>query len=851
MIISTISIIPFSAFALNASGTCGMNATYTFDSTKGVLTISGTGAMTDYAYASASPFYDVEGIKSIVVEEGITSIGDHAFHNVKKATSIKLPFSLTNIGTDSFYDCDSLKSICIPRGLAAMEAGAFYGCDALEDVAILSGLTAIPDHAFTSCANLKTIAIPQSVTSVGDYAFYGTALSKIYYQGAEANFNAITVKGANNGKFTSAAKQYYSGYCGENVRYMVTNSQTKLILSGTGATFSFDSYDPDYYSYRDTITSVEVESGVTGISAFTFYDLPKLITAILGNKVETIGGFAFKDDSALTTVSIPASVTSIADCAFDNCNNLATVNYSGTRAQWGAISIAGNNAPLSSATINCSDGIIGTVSGKCGTMVNYSITYTATTGSLSIYGTGAMTDYGRGESPFYQNSAITSVSFGPLISKIGSCAFEDCTGLTSVTIPAHIKTIGDHAFLACSGLESVELASGVQTVGFYAFSSCDNLKSVVLPNTVTTIGGGAFRSNNKLESINIPDSVTSIGDYAFFDDSKLTISASCKHPLMAGVVSENGVKWTKVHTMSPVAEVKASCLTGGNNAYYHCTACDKYFKDEAGKTETTPNAEKTAALGHDFKATVTKPTCTEGGYTTYDCTRCLYSYTDDYTDPAHTPGEPEITSFVPATYDKDGSYEEVVYCSVCGEELSRNPVTIDKLQKTSISKAKVTGIKNKTYTGKALTQKITVKLGEKTLVKNTDYKISYSKNKSVGTATVKITGIGAYEGTLTKTFKINPKGTTVTKATSPKSKQIKVTWKKQTTQTTGYQIQYAKNSSFSNAKKKTVSKNKTTTKTLTKLTSKKKYYVRIRTYKTVNGKKYYSSWSKAKSCKVK
>ena len=850
MIISTISIIPFSALA--SSGSCGENATYTLDS-NGVLTISGTGAMTNYPYASASLFDENDNIKSIIIEEGITSIGDYTFYWDKNLTSVKLPNSLQSIGKDAFNKCESLKSIYIPHRVNEIKSSAFWGCAALQSVAIVSELETIPDHIFTNCANLTTIAIPKTVSSVGDYAFYGCSkLSTIYYQGAEADFNAITVTGSNNGQFKAAGVNYYSGYCGENVKYYLANSKTKLVVSGTGAMDDFSSFDPGYYPYRDTITSIEVGSGITDIRAFAFYDLTKAQSAAIGSGAEIIGEKAFKNCSALASISLPASVKTIGNNAFENCSSLATVNYSGKRAQWGAISIGGNNAPLSSATINCSDGIIGTVSGKCGTMVNYSITYTATTGSLNIFGSGAMADYERGKSPFYKNSAITSVSFGPMISKIGNSAFEDCTGLTSVTITGHIKTIGEHAFLACSGLESVELASGVQTVGFYAFSSCDNLKSVVLPNTVTTIDGGAFRDCKKLESLNIPDSVTSIGSYAFFNDSKLTISAKCTNSLMAGVVSENGVKWAKVHTMSPVAEVKASCLTGGNNAYYHCTACDKYFKDEAGKTETTPNAEKTAALGHDFKATVTKPTCTEGGYTTYDCTRCLYSYEGDYTDPAHTPGEPEILSFVPATYDKDGYYTSIVSCTVCGAELDRQEdVLIPKLEKTDLAAAEVTGIKDKTYTGKNTSQSITVKLNGKILVKGEDYKVSYKNCAKVGKATLTITGINAYSGKITKTYKINPKSTTVSKATSPKSKQIKVTWKKQTTQTTGYQLQYSTSSKFKSAKTVTVKKNKTTSTTIKKLKGKKKYYVRIRTYKTVDGKKYYSSWSKSKTVTTK
>ena len=169
----------------------------------------------------------------------------------------------------------------------------------------------------------------------------------------------------------------------------------------------------------------------------------------------------------------------------------------------------------------------------------------------------------------------------------------------------------------------------------------------------------------------------------------------------------------------------------------------------------------------------------------------------------------------------------------------------------SITKCTFSTIAAKTYTGKAIKPVPTVKYKGTKLTKDKHFTLKYSANKKVGTATVTVTGKGKYTGTKKLTFKINPKGTTVTKVTSPKKKQLKVTWKKQTTQATGYNLRYSTSSGFKNADTVTVKSNKTTVRTIKKLKSNKKYYVSIRTYKTVNGKKYYSTWSKAKSIKVK
>ena len=194
-----------------------------------------------------------------------------------------------------------------------------------------------------------------------------------------------------------------------------------------------------------------------------------------------------------------------------------------------------------------------------------------------------------------------------------------------------------------------------------------------------------------------------------------------------------------------------------------------------------------------------------------------------------------------ATTKKDGQIYKK--CSVCGAITGKTVI------------AKVSNIKlNKTaytYNGKVQKPSVTVKNSKGKVLKSTDYKIYYPKGmKNVGKYTVKVTLKGNYSGSKSMTYNINPKGTSVSKVKAAK-KGFKVTWKKQATQTTGYQVQYSTSSKFKKAKTVTISKNKTTSKSVGKLSAKKKYYVRVRTYKTVKigGKsvKLYSGWSKAKS----
>uniref|UniRef100_UPI00402909F5 cellulase family glycosylhydrolase n=1 Tax=Ruminococcus bicirculans (ex Wegman et al. 2014) TaxID=1160721 RepID=UPI00402909F5 len=172
-----------------------------------------------------------------------------------------------------------------------------------------------------------------------------------------------------------------------------------------------------------------------------------------------------------------------------------------------------------------------------------------------------------------------------------------------------------------------------------------------------------------------------------------------------------------------------------------------------------------------------------------------------------------------------------------------------KTANNDITKATVSGISTKAFTGKAITQNVTVKVGNTVLKNGTDYTVSYSNNKKVGKATVKITGKGKYGGVITKTFKINPAKQEIQKLTA-KSKAFFVDWA-QKGSATGYEIQYATNSKFTGAKKVTITNNKTDKTTVSKLSANKKYYVRVRSYTTVGGTKYYGAWSAVKNVTTK
>ena len=327
----------------------------------------------------------------------------------------------------------------------------------------------------------------------------------------------------------------------------------------------------------------------------------------------------------------------------------------------------------------------------------------------------------------------------------------------------------------------------------------------------------------------------------------------------------------KGHTAVTDKGYPATCTTAGKTDGSHCSVCNTVIK-----AQTVINA-----TGHKSSGWIVDKAASIGvkGSKHKECTVCkkvletaeipalsrisiskasvtLSTSTYAYDGKAKTPS---VTVKVGGkTLKKDTDYT-VSYSNntkvgtatlkITGKGNYTGSVSKTYSIKNNFKKATVSGISTKAFTGKNITQSITVKYNGKTLKKGTDYTVSYSSNKNIGTATVKVTGKGSYAGTITKTFKINPAKQEIQKLTA-KSKAFFVDWA-QKGSATGYEIQYATNSKFTSAKKVTITNNKTDKTTVSKLSGKKKYYVRVRSYTTVKGTKYYGAWSASKSVTTK
>ena len=340
----------------------------------------------------------------------------------------------------------------------------------VTDSEVTYSVTAIDAAAFSGCTALTSITIPASVTSIGNMSFKDCS-----------GLESITVATGN------------TKYDSRNGCNAIIETASNTLIQGCKNT-------------------------------------------VIPNSVTTIGSEAFWGCIGLTSINIPASVTSIGNDAFYGCERLTTV-----MVQRGETTITELGSDVFD---DCDDDLIIYVPndkvdvykeadnwkdyaekiqgyGTCGDAVYWS--YNSTSKTLTIFGTGAKSNYFLDDQPWYSyRNDITTVDIRAGVTTIGNYAFYNCDGLSSITIPNSVTTIGNDAFASCDGLSSITIPNSVTDIGNYAFNNCRSLTSINIPASVTSIGKCAFNHCISLTSINIPASVTSIGDSAFDNCRGLT-----------------------------------------------------------------------------------------------------------------------------------------------------------------------------------------------------------------------------------------------------------------------------------------------------------------------------------------
>ncbi len=355
---------------------------------------------------------------------------------------------------------------------------------------------------------------------------------------------------------------------------------------------------------------------------------------------------------------------------------------------------------------------------------------------------------------------------------------------------------------------------------------------------------------------------TGMGDYTGYTSKNFTIT---KRAMAGGTVSvASSVSFTGRNiTPSVTVKVAGRTLTNGtdytvsysNNknvgtATVKITGKGNYSGSLSAKFDIVPAKQQIQKLETKYKGFYID-WAQKGSATGYDVEYSVNANMSGAVSKHLTANKPDTLTVSGLAGDKVYYVRVRSYTNVNGKVYygAWSDIKSIKTANNDITKATVSGISTKVFTGKAITQNVTVKVGNTVLKNGTDYTVSYSNNKKVGKATVKITGKGKYGGVITKTFKINPEKQEIQKLTA-KSKAFFVDWV-QKGSATGYEIQYATNSKFTSAKKVTITNNKTDKTTVSKLSANKKYYVRVRSYTTVGGTKYYGAWSAVKNVTTK
>ena len=355
---------------------------------------------------------------------------------------------------------------------------------------------------------------------------------------------------------------------------------------------------------------------------------------------------------------------------------------------------------------------------------------------------------------------------------------------------------------------------------------------------------------------------TGMGDYTGYTSKNFTIT---KRALAGGTVSvASSVSFTGSNiTPSVTVKVAGRTLTSGtdytvsysnnknvgtSNVYVYGKG--NYSGSLSAKFDIVPAKQQIQKLETKYKGFYID-WAQKGSATGYDVEYSVNANMSGAVSKHLTANKPDTLTVSGLSGDKTYYVRVRSYTNVNGKVYygAWSDIKSIKTANNDITKATVSGISTKAFTGKAITQNVTVKVGNTVLKNGTDYTVSYSNNKNVGKATVKITGKGKYGGVITKTFKINPAKQEIQKLTA-KSKAFFVDWA-QKGSATGYEIQYATNSKFTGAKKVTITNNKTDKTTVSKLSANKKYYVRVRSYTTVGGTKYYGAWSAVKNVTTK
>ena len=500
------------------SGYCGgegdgSNLTWTLDRSTQTLTISGNGQM-----ASRLPSF-VPGalaVEHVIINSGVTSIGDSAFTHCDSLISITIPNSVINIDQYAFYGCSNLTSVTLPQSLESIGGWAFSECSGLKSIVVPGNVTSINNGVFSGCENLTSVALPENITDIGANAFqFCISLKNIVLPN---DLERIDERAFIN--------------CRSLASVVFPNN---LISIGANA-----------FASCVSLTSIALPNDLERIDERAFINCRSLASVVFPNNLISIGANAFANCASLTSVTLPENVVCIDDGAFSACESLQYNAYENAKYLGSEknpyLYLAAANSTITECNAHSATKFIGSKAFYgCDRMRNVILSE-----SVKSIGKDAFSDcYDLTEITIPSGvSHIAEEAFGTFSLKSitvspGNRFFKDIDGVlfskdgtqllrfpskkraTVYTIPRCVTYIAAGAFYFCDFPEEIVIPNGVTSMGNSAFVYCDDLRSIVLPTGLTNIGHNSFSGCESLESVSIPRSVTNIEMFAFNGCSNL------------------------------------------------------------------------------------------------------------------------------------------------------------------------------------------------------------------------------------------------------------------------------------------------------------------------------------------
>ena len=704
--------IKASAKSVAASGSCGENVTYTYDSETKEVVISGTGPMASHHgnyYNSPSPFCQSD-IKTVIIEDGVTTIGQYMFYDCDSLVSISIPNSVISIESYALYDCDALTSLVIPDSVETIGRTAIYSCDNLFELSVGKNLKSIDMEVFSYCLNLKTVTwYPESI-SYDSYCFsYNNNIETLNIGSANAfvpsGFKLRTVKTINfiNGT-ESIPDSSFSGMTGLQT-VTIPDSVTYI---GSKAFYGCTS-----------LTTVTIPSSVKTIETSAFENCTELEFVYLNEGLERIEDKAFYNCSYLTDINIPKSVTYIGETilgktAWHNYRGKGVIIFDG----W-VFGYKGTPAPNTALTFD--KNIRGVADDAFKGETNLVSVEVSTDNPFLSSAEGVLYDKNKTTVIVYPNGRGGAYIMPDSVVTIDDCTFYNCKKLTSISLSDNLIDVGDYAFYNCDGFKSFTFTDKVKTIGAYSFYDCDYIKEIIIPDSVETIGSYAFYNTTtdpttgadffisilekvvigdgvktiglfafydcrNLTSLTLGESVETIGNYAFYQCNILKLDLPVNLKLIGDKAFYNN-EFTVVVLPDSIEIIGVGAFdycryltdvtigTGiksiGASAFFDCLSLESVYcgvtqrqwNQIEGYNNIPSNVDLFLNHPHDYTYTVvTKPTCTATGVGRYYCT---FGDSYDVTIPAtgHSLQLDENNS-VPADCTNSG-YNSYL-CTVCG-----------------------------------------------------------------------------------------------------------------------------------------------------------------------------------------